>query len=146
MNDAKPQILLGFDFGTKSIGVAVGQTLTKTARPLIALSAASGEPNWDEVIAVIQEWHPQALVVGIPLNMDGTEQELTKLARKFAVKLHKKSNLPVYLVDERLTTVAARERLFATPKGYRALEKASIDAMAAKLILETWMLNLNIEE
>ncbi|MFC0446470.1 Holliday junction resolvase RuvX [Pseudidiomarina halophila] len=130
--------LLGFDFGTHNIGVAVGQTITGTASPLAALKAKDGQPDWQRVEAILKEWQPQTLVVGLPLNMDGTEQPLTELARKFANRLHGRFGLPVELQDERLTTVAAKEELFARG-GFRQLSKDKIDSAAAQLILEDYM-------
>lgn len=134
----KPSTLLGFDFGMKSIGVAVGQTVTKSAKPLTTLKAKKGEPNWKLLAQLIEEWHPDALVVGIPYNMDGSDQSITFAAKNFAHDLESKFDLPVYLVDERLTTVEARAKLF-DKKGYRAIQKSAVDALAAQLILESWM-------
>ncbi|WP_170870451.1 Holliday junction resolvase RuvX [Pantoea sp. 1.19] len=131
------ETLLAFDFGTKSIGVAVGQSLTGSARPLTALKARDGVPDWEKIAALLQEWQPQRLVVGLPLNMDGTEQPLTQRARKFANRLHGRFGLPVELQDERLSTVAARADLFSRG-GFRALEKGSVDSASAALILESW--------
>ncbi|RUO75603.1 Holliday junction resolvase RuvX [Pseudidiomarina taiwanensis] len=130
--------LLGFDFGTHSIGVAVGQTITRSARALAALRAKEGQPDWHLVERLIKEWQPERLVVGLPLNMDGTEQELTTKARKFAQRLHGRFGLPVDLQDERLTTVAAKEELFSSG-GYRNLSKGNIDSAAAQLILEDYL-------
>lgn len=129
--------LLSFDFGDKSIGVAYGQSITGSARPLPALKAQHGQPDWLQVERLINEWQPDALVVGCPLNMDGSEQELTLRARKFARRLHGRFALPVELVDERLTTVEAKARLFEEG-GYRALQKDAIDSESAVLILESW--------
>lgn len=129
--------VLGFDFGTHSIGVAVGHSLNGTASPLAALKAKDGQPDWDKVARLLAEWQPDLLVVGLPLNMDGTEQLLTDLARKFANRLHGRFGLPVELQDERLTTVAAREELFARG-GYRKLQKDRIDSASAQLILEDY--------
>lgn len=138
MNNAS-DILLAFDFGTKRIGVAVGQTVTKTARPLATLSAKEGQPQWEEVDKLIKTWRPNALVVGIPLNMDGTPQAITQAARNFAEALRKKYQLPVHGIDERLTTRDAREKVFAKG-GYKALQNEQIDSVAAQLILETWFM------
>lgn len=136
----KDQTLLGFDFGLKHIGVAVGQTLTRTAQPLTSLKAESGIPQWNEVKKLISEWRPHALVVGIPLNMDGSEQPLTLAAQQFVKQLEEFFHLTVHLVDERLTSVEARAYLFEHG-GYKALQKKAIDSMAAKLILESWLNN-----
>lgn len=130
--------LLGFDFGLKSIGVAVGQELTATARPLTALKANDGVPDWGRIETLLKEWQPALLVVGLPLNMDGTEQDISRRARKFANRLHGRFGLAVELQDERLTTTDARARLFEAG-GYKALGKDTVDAVSAQLILESWM-------
>ncbi|MBL1378210.1 Holliday junction resolvase RuvX [Zobellella iuensis] len=130
--------LLGFDYGLKSIGVAVGQELTATARPLLALKANDGVPDWHQLEKLLKEWQPALLVVGLPLNMDGTEQDISRRARKFANRLHGRFGLAVELQDERLTTTDARARLFEAG-GYKALGKDAVDAVSAQLILESWM-------
>ncbi|QZN96837.1 Holliday junction resolvase RuvX [Symbiopectobacterium purcellii] len=129
--------LMAFDFGTKSIGVAIGQEVTGTARPLTAFKAQDGVPDWNQVEKVINEWQPDLLVVGLPLNMDGSEQELTARARKFANRLHGRFGKPVELQDERLSTVEARADLFERG-GFRALNKGQVDATSAVIILESW--------
>ncbi|NIF21203.1 MULTISPECIES: Holliday junction resolvase RuvX [Pantoea] len=131
------QTLLGFDFGTKSIGVAVGQQLTGTARPLAALKAQEGTPDWQLIEKLLKEWQPDFVVVGLPLNMDGTEQPLTARARKFANRLHGRFGVRVELQDERLSTVEARSTLFERG-GYRALNKGQVDSQSAVIILEDW--------
>ncbi|MCW2477258.1 MULTISPECIES: Holliday junction resolvase RuvX [unclassified Symbiopectobacterium] len=129
--------LMAFDFGTKSIGVAIGQEVTGTARPLTAFKAQDGVPDWNQVEKILNEWQPDLLVVGLPLNMDGTEQELTARARKFANRLHGRFGKPVELQDERLSTVEARADLFERG-GFRALNKGQVDATSAVIILESW--------
>lgn len=131
------KILLGFDFGMKRIGVAIGQTITKTARPLTTLSAKSGVPDWRMVEELVTKWQPDALVVGIPLNMDGSLQKISIAAHQFAEVLQKHFALPVYQVDERLTTKDARERIFAQG-GFKALKDGQVDQVAAQLILQNW--------
>ncbi len=128
---------MSFDFGKKRIGVAIGQTVTQTARPLTTINAKDGEPEWQAITVLVKKWMPNAIVVGIPLNMDGTEQPLTDCARTFANQLKELYNLPVYEMDERLTTKDARERLFAEG-GYKALQSGQIDQVAAQLILQNW--------
>ena len=130
--------VIGFDFGTHSIGVAIGQSLTGTASPLPALKAKDGQPNWDVVAKLFAEWQPDTVVVGLPLNMDGTEQPLTDLARKFANRLHGRFGVHVVLQDERLTTVAAKEDLFSRG-GYKQLQKGKVDSAAAQLIVEDYL-------
>ncbi len=131
------ETLLGFDFGTKSIGVAVGQQLTGTARPLTALKAQEGTPDWGLIEKLISEWQPNYVVVGLPLNMDGTEQPLTARARKFAARLHGRFGVRVELQDERLSTVEARADLFERG-GFRALQKGQVDSQSAVIILQDW--------
>jgi putative Holliday junction resolvase len=139
MKHSSSDILLGFDFGMKRIGVAVGQMVTKTARPLGVIHAKEGKPQEDELNKFIKTWRPNAIVVGIPLNMDGTEQSITQAARNFANLLHEQYNVPVYGIDERLTTKEAREQMFAKG-GYKALQNGQVDSVAAQLILETWFM------
>lgn len=128
---------LSFDFGTKSIGVAIGQRLTGTARPLNALKAQDGIPDWNRIEALLKEWQPERVVVGLPLNMDGSEQPLTARARKFANRLHGRFGVQVDLHDERLSTVEARAELFERG-GFRALSKGNVDSLSAVIILESW--------
>lgn len=132
--------LLAFDFGTKSIGVAIGQQLTGTARPLAALKAQDGTPDWTKIEALLKEWQPDRVVVGLPLNMDGTEQPLTVRARKFANRIHGRFGVQVDLHDERLSTIEARAELFERG-GFRALSKGSVDSLSAVIILESWFEN-----
>lgn len=132
-----PRILIGFDFGKKRIGVAIGQTVTQTARPLDTIQAKDGIPNWQAVSKLIKKWLPDLLVVGIPLNMDGTDQPISALARQFAQSLREQYHLPVDETDERLTTKDARERLFMEG-GYKALQDGQVDRVAAQLILQNW--------
>ncbi|UAY95825.1 Holliday junction resolvase RuvX [Dickeya dadantii] len=129
--------LLAFDFGTRSIGVAIGQEITGTARPLTSLKAQDGVPDWQKVEKLLNEWQPALVIVGLPLNMDGTEQPLTARARKFAQRLHGRFGVKVDLHDERLSTVEARANLFERG-GFRALDKGSVDAASAVIILESW--------
>ncbi len=129
--------ILAFDFGTKSIGVAVGQTLLKTASELPTLKAQDGIPNWDNIQTLIDEWKPNLLVVGLPLNMDDSEFELTHRAKKFANRLKERFKLDVALVDERLSTVAAKEEQLERGDKFDHIKKP-VDSIAARLILETW--------
>ena len=128
---------LAFDFGTKSIGCAVGQSITGTAQALPAFKAQDGIPNWDAIEKCLKEWKPDVVIVGLPLNMDGTEQELTLRARKFANRLQGRFCVNVQLQDERLTTTEARSEIFDRG-GFRALKKGKVDGISACLILESW--------
>ena len=124
--------LLSFDFGTKSIGVAVGQRITGTARPLPAIKAQDGTPDWSLIERLLKEWQPDEIIVGLPLNMP-----LTARARKFANRIHGRFGVTVTLHDERLSTVEARSGLFEQG-GYRALNKGKVDSASAVVILESY--------
>lgn len=132
--------VIGFDFGTKSIGVAVGQSITGTASPLPALAAKDGVPDWQLVEKILTEWRPSLCVVGLPLNMDGSEQLLTTQAKKFAQRLHGRFGVKIHLQDERLTTTSVRAELFARG-GFRELQKGRVDSAAACVILEDYFAN-----
>lgn len=135
------QTVLGFDFGTKSIGVAIGQSITKTARPLKALKAKDGIPSWDAIDTILKEWAPDTVVVGLPLDLQGGELEsITPRARKFANRLKGRFGVNVVLHDERLTTTEARDILFEDG-GYRALSKGNVDCQSAVIIIESWFEN-----
>ncbi len=138
MKEPGNRSLMGFDFGTRSIGVATGQEITGTASPLTSLKANDGIPDWSQIEKILKEWQPDLLIVGLPLNMDGTEQEMTQRARKFGQRLHGRFGFQVEFKDERLTTTDAKARLFERG-GYRALGKSRVDAVSAQLILESWM-------
>lgn len=129
---------IAFDYGVKSIGVAVGQKITGTASPLSAIKANDGIPNWQIIADVFAEWQPDNLLVGLPLNMDGSEQEITQRARKFANRLHGRFGLIVHTHDERLSTVDAKARLFELG-GFKKLTKEKVDSVSACLIYESWV-------
>ena len=129
---------LAFDFGTRSIGLAFGQSLTGSARELAPLPAKDGKPEWDRVQQLIDEWKPKVLLVGLPLNMDGSESEFGARARKFGQRLHGRSGLPVEYVDERLSTRAAKEE--AASRGHKGnYARDPVDSIAARIILEDWL-------
>ncbi|MCH9769430.1 MAG: Holliday junction resolvase RuvX [Gammaproteobacteria bacterium] len=124
-------VVLGFDFGMSYIGVAVGQTISQTARALTTIKAQDGIPNWEAIADLINVWRADALIVGIPYNVDGTKQTITFATEKFARRLQHRFNLPVYYVDERYST---KEALSQTKnKTQRA------DMIAAKIIVESWL-------
>lgn len=130
--------ILAFDFGLKRIGVAVGQTVTQSASPLKILPAKEGKPDWQQVAQLIDEWQPDCLVVGIPLTMTGDDTHATEPAKRFGGRLYGRFHLPVYGVDERLTSRAAHDSLEEKPWLNRKHHQA-IDDLAAKSILDTWM-------
>ncbi|WP_026377446.1 Holliday junction resolvase RuvX [Aestuariibacter salexigens] len=137
MPDQGHRTVLTFDFGMKSIGVAVGQEITGTASPLEAIKARDGIPDWDIIQRLVDEWSPQLMLVGLPLNMDGSWQPLTYAAKKFANRLHAKFKRPIDTCDERLTTVDAKATLFEQG-GYKKLSKGKVDSASACLIFESW--------
>lgn len=130
--------VLAFDYGTKSIGVAIGQELTGTASPLAALKAKDGIPCWQAIEKLLKEWQPDLVVVGLPLDLEGGELEtITPRAKKFANRVHGRFGCVVELHDERLSTVEAKAELFERG-GYRSLSKGNIDSQSAVVILESW--------
>ena len=132
------QLVMGFDFGYQRIGIAVLQTLTGQARALLTLGAVSGKPDWPRILSTIAEWSPQTLVVGLPLNADGTDHDVTRSARKFGNRLVHETRLPVVWTDERLSSREAGERL--RRRGGSADRRDNpLDAEAACVILETWL-------
>ncbi|WP_395480115.1 Holliday junction resolvase RuvX [Candidatus Curculioniphilus buchneri] len=131
-------IIMACDFGLKSIGVAIGQHITCTAQPLTIFKARNGMPNWIYVKKTINEWQPKIIIVGLPLNMNGSQQFLTIRARNFANQIHTQFRIQTILYDERLSTVEARSKLFEQG-GYRALKKSQVDATSAAIILESWL-------
>ncbi len=120
--------VLGFDFGSKRIGAAVGNGLTRTATPLGTLRGDRNDIKFDAIAALIREWQPQQLVVGLPLHPDGTPHEVTQRAQRFARQLQGRFGLPVALVDERYTSAAAEDA-----------GAEDVDAAAAQLIVEQYL-------
>lgn len=108
MPSANAEQVLAFDFGLRHIGVAVGQSITASASPVTTLAATNGNPNWTEMQQLVDAWKPHRLVVGLPLNMDDTESDMSARARGYARQLQKRFDLPVSLVDERLSSREAR--------------------------------------
>ena len=123
--------IVAFDFGTKKIGVAVGQTETFTSSPLQIIYNDHEKTNWNEISILIKEWNPDLILVGKPLNMDGTESDIMKKVDKFLNKLEKISKVQCEYVDERLTTFEAKEML-----GENKVD--DVDAHAAKILIDNW--------
>ena len=122
-------IVMSFDFGMKRIGVAVGQKVTQTASGLGVVQAFDGIPKWDYLDKIVLDWQPERFIVGLPINMDGSNSEMSKKAQKFSRRISSRYNIRSEMFDERLTSFEAREH-----DG-----KTHIDAIAAKLILESWL-------
>jgi putative Holliday junction resolvase len=128
---------LGLDYGTKKIGVAVGQSLTGGARALATINARDGEPDWTQLNGLIDTWQPVALVVGVPLAADGAATEMSEASRQFGQRLAHRYNLPIHYIDERLTSRAATEELLAEGATVKRQEQQR-DQIAARLILQTF--------
>lgn len=127
--------MLAFDFGLRRIGVAVGDWETRLAHPLETISGEANDARFGRIAALIGEWKPGELVVGLPMNMDGTEHDISRRARRFANQLHGRFKLPVALVDERLTSFDADLRL--REAGVRGRDRKGLDdAVAAQQILQ----------
>ena len=122
-------IVMSFDFGMKRIGVAVGQKVTQTASGLGVVQAFDGIPKWDYLDKIVLDWQPERFIVGLPINMDGSNSEMSKKAQKFSRRISSRYNIRSEMFDERLTSFEAREH-----DG-----KTHIDAIAAKIILESWL-------
>lgn len=138
MPETTYQRVMGFDFGTKRIGLAVGQTITGTATPLATLKTIQGAPPWEAIKALIAQWQPQALIVGLPRNMDDTDAPITEQVRIFIKQLTKHFHLPVFEVDERLSSREARSRQ-AEQGEYTLANRPALDRIAAQIILESWL-------
>lgn len=133
------RLLLGFDYGTKQIGVAVGQAITGQARELCTLKATQGVPDWSQIEALIREWKPDAIVVGLPLNMDGTPSEMSAKAERFSRRINGRFNVPVYTHDERLTTFEAKGERMSRGGQKGSYKDNPVDAIAAMLLLQGWL-------
>ena len=132
------RVVLAFDFGLRHIGVAVSSECLVEAVAIGSVSARQGAPDWGAMTALLQAWGPQLFIVGYPLNMNGTKQGMTRKAKRFGRLLQQHYHLPVEYVDERLTTLVAREVVFQR-EGYKGLKKKDLHAESARLILEQWL-------
>lgn len=140
MPGLRPETVLGFDYGTRRIGIAIGHSLTGTANPLITLECPEGRPDWDAIAALIEQWRPARLILGMPRHLDGAEHALKPAIEKFARRLEGRFRLPVHTVDERLSSAEAEARLKALRRSGRnkKIRKEDIDKLAAAIMLETW--------
>ena len=129
--------ILAFDFGTRRIGAATGQEMLGTGQPVAMIPARDGIPDWQDIEQLLAEWQPDVVLVGLPLNMDDTENDMCARARKFGKRLHGRYHVPVEMVDERLTSFEAKGDVVAAG-GSRDFGRHGVDDRAAVLILETW--------
>ncbi|AHI31034.1 MULTISPECIES: Holliday junction resolvase RuvX [Marinobacter] len=137
MPEAGNRRVMAFDFGTRRIGVASGQEILGTGKPLTMLPARDGVPDWEQIGRLLKEWQPDRVLVGLPLNMDDTENDMCARARKFGKRLHGRFHVEVEMVDERLTSFEAKGDVMASG-GSRDFGRDGVDDRAAVLILETW--------
>lgn len=134
--------IMGFDYGRKRIGVAIGQQLAATTRSLDTVAVRENKPDWDHISHLLDEWQPDLLLIGLPMNMDGSEHDMSKAARRFANQLNGRYQLPIELVDERLSSVEA-ESIIHEARRHGSIKKSkakqAIDQIAAELIIQTWL-------
>ena len=138
----KINCVIGFDYGQSRVGVACGQIITATATPVTTINATTKEHLFSEIDKLVKEWQPDVMVVGVPVHMDGEEQEVTRLAKKFINRLQARYSLPVYEIDERLSSYEADAILSENSRSYKKnkkSQKAGLDMVAAQLITESWM-------
>lgn len=138
MITGRADTILAFDYGLSQIGTAVGNALTGTCQALTTLHARDGIPRWQEIELLLKEWQPDQLLVGLPLNMDGSESEMSRRAQKFGRRLEGRFQLKVDYMDERLSSFEAKSQL--REQGHRGNFKDSpADGIAAELILRSWL-------
>ena len=127
---------MAFDFGTKNIGIAIGQEITKTASTFYSIHANDGLPDWVELDMIVKEWNPNLFVVGDPLNMDGTRSKIQDSSDKFSTALNKRYDIDIEKTDERLSSREAKERLENMQMGIK--DSRNKHSISAQIILEDW--------
>ena len=138
---SRPKIVLAFDFGLRRIGVACGDTLSRSASALQTVPAGPNGPRWELITAMLRDWQPDMAVVGLPYNVDGSENDMTGAARSFGAELARRFGIEVVMVDERYSSLEGAARLqTARESGLRRrrVAKSDVDAAAACVILERW--------
>jgi putative holliday junction resolvase len=145
-NSDRARVIIAFDFGLRRIGVACGDTISRSASPLEAVPSGRNGPQWEAIAALMREWQPNLAVVGLPYNVDGSETVMAGAARSFAAQIHHRHAIEVVLVDERYSSQEAGARLKSARESglrRRKVGKADIDAAAACVILERWFTEKN---
>lgn len=132
----KIQQVLSFDFGTKRIGAAIGQTISGTASELKPIKANDGIPDWSEIETLIKTWQPDLILVGLPLNMDGTQSLMSKRATKFGKRIHGMFGKQIEMIDERLSSEEVKQQ--CRQRGIKDFGQHSVDGMVAKILFEDW--------
>ena len=136
-DSATAHMIMAFDFGTQKMGMAVGQSMIESANPLALFPMKDGISHWDELLKIVKQYQPTLFLVGLPLNMDDSESELSTRARKFARRLQHQTNINTLMVDERLSTREARDELEHYQAQGRA-KKLAADSIAAALFIQSW--------
>ena len=137
--------IVSFDFGVKKIGVAVSQTKTRTSSPLEIVFNKNNKIEWNSNQSIVEEWRPELILVGKPLNMDGTDSDIMKLVEKFHKKLYKLTGIECKYIDERLTSFEARQNFKELmTENKKSIKSEAIDAHAAKILIDNW-LNQNVD-
>ena len=133
-----PEIIIGFDFGERRIGIATGQTISRSANPLTTLKAIDNHPDWIGIEKLLAEWKPNALVVGMPAHLDGSASDMCKKIERFCRQLEGRYHLPVHRINESLTSFEAEQFLRGKNKSTQH-SKQEIDRIAAAIILQSWL-------
>jgi len=129
-------VVMAFDYGLRNIGIAIGQNITKSASTFYSIKAKEGKPDWIKLDSIVEEWQPSLFIVGDPFNMDGTKSDFQKRISKFSSELNKRYDVRVHMMDERLTTKEAKERIKNEVKGIKG--SSNKHSISAQIILEDW--------
>ena len=134
-------VVMAFDYGLRNIGIAIGQNITKSASTFYAVKAKEGEPDWMKLDSIVKEWEPALFIVGDPFNMDGTKSEFQKKIFQFSTELKNRYKIRLHMMDERLTTKEAKERIQDKPDGIK--DSANKHSISAQIILEDWFRSID---
>ena len=134
-------VVMAFDYGLRNIGIAIGQNITKSASTFYAIKAKEGVPDWIKLDSIVAEWEPGLFIVGDPFNMDGTKSRFQKEISKFSTELEKRYEIRLQMMDERLTTKEAKERILDKSDGIK--DSANKHSISAQIILEDWFRSID---
>ena len=134
-------VVMAFDYGLRNIGIAIGQNITKSASTFYAIKAKEGEPDWIKLDSIVKEWEPTLFIVGDPFNMDGTRSEFQKRISQFSTELKNRYKIRLHMMDERLTTNEAKERIMTESSGLK--ESANKHSVSAQIFLEDWFRSMD---
>ena len=134
-------VIMAFDYGLRNIGIAIGQNITMSASTFYTIKAKEGEPDWIKLDSIVKEWEPTLFIVGDPFNMDGTRSEFQKRISQFSTELKNRYKIRLHMMDERLTTKEAKERMKTESSGLK--ESANKHSISAQIILEDWFRSMD---